>query len=308
MTRYRLVSAYPKLGFLFRPWIVSNLYEGVVFFVKHRRWPRFDKTGYLNDLLFRIRASESNLVLRAFTADKAFCKIFVHGVVGEDLSVPTIAVLHDKQAIDRFGFPDDCVIKPTHMSSEFIFHRSGPMPEDERTRMRRWMQMNFGDMTGERHYRDLEPKIIVEPWLRLNGEFCHDYRLAMVDGALTSVVLGLRFDEGLKTKQIFLTPDWKPFPGQTLTLENDAGSTPIDLEAFRPKQFSRMLDVAQQIGRYFDFVRVDFYTDGHDQLFVGEISHIIAGVRKQFASLEIERGLVTPQQPDGERSGPAPVL
>lgn len=294
MTRFRLVSAYPQLGVLFRPWLISNLYEGLIFLVKHRRWPNFDKTGYLNDLLFRMRASESDMVFRSFTADKEFSKIYIRGITGEDLSVPTLAVLHSAEEIDRFVFPDRCVIKPTHMSKEFMFHETGPVTADKRAQMRHWLKMNFGDMTGERHYMRLEPKVIVEPWLRLNGDFCNDYRFHMYKGQLTSFGIGVRDSADRETLQLQLTPDWKLFPGESFYQGRIEVPDSVDIESLRPDCLPRMLEIAELVSRDVDYVRVDFFTDGRDQLYVGEISHIIAGAREVFKPVELERVFTTP--------------
>ncbi len=303
MSRFRLVSAYPQLGVLFRPWAVSNLYEGLVFILKHRRWPNFDKTGYFNDLLFRMRASESDLVFRSFTADKEFSKIFIRGVTGEDLSVPTIAVLRSEAEIDRYVFPDRCVIKPTHMSGELLFHETGAVSEEKRVQMRHWLKMNFGDMTGERHYLHLEPKVIVEPWLRLNGDFSHDFRFHMYKGQLTTFAIGIRDNARKQGPRLQLTPDWELFRGEALLGGRDETRPPVETESLKPDCLPRMLEIARQVSRHVDYVRVDFFTDGRDQIYVGEISHIIAGVREVFKPVELERVFTTPPRVREELAG-----
>ena len=296
MTRFRLVSTYPRLGVLFRPWAVSNLYEGLVFILKHRRWPKFEKTGYFNDLLFRIRASESDFVFSSFTADKEFSKIFIRGITGEDLSVPTIAVLRSEAEIDRFAFPDRCVIKPTHMSGEYLFHETGAVSDGNRARMRRWLKMNFGDMTGERHYLHLQPKIIVEPWLRLNGNFCHDFRFHMYKGQLTTVGIAIRDSTRKGGHRLQLTPDWELYRGEDF-FDGPEGTRPYtDAQSLKPDCLPRMLEIARLVSRYVDYVRVDFFSDGQDQFYVGEISHVIAGVREVFEPVELERVFTTPQE------------
>ncbi|WP_420414029.1 ATP-grasp fold amidoligase family protein [Roseibium sp.] len=304
MSRHHLVKSHPMLGYFFRPWIISNLYEGLCFLLKHRRWPNFKKTGYINDLVFRIRAMESDYVFRSFTSDKEFSKIFIRGVTGEDVCVPTLAVLHTAEDVDQFAFPDNCVIKPTHMSNEFVFHTSGPVPDEARERMRRWFKMNFADMTGENNYKRLQPKIIVEPWLELNGQFAHDFRFHMYNGNVAWIGLRVRVSTD-KEISYQLTPDWhlKDGPG----IETEAAS--IDIAALRPKQIARMIDIAEQIARFADYVRVDFFTDGEDQLFVGEISHIYAGARKVFkhvASEQIESRPVRPGEHDTQSTTVTP--
>lgn len=304
MSRFRLVKSYPALGYLFRPWIVSNGYQALAFLIKHRRWPNFNRTGYLNDLLFRIRAIESDIVFRSFTSDKEYAKIFVRGLIGEDLCVPTLAVLRDAGEVERFVFPDDCVIKPTHMSNEVTFHESGAISDGERARMLDWLKMNFADMTGERNYQKLQPKIIVEPWLKLNGALCHDYRFHMYRGQLTSVGIRLRHAAD-REETIQLTSDWRQFPGRSLVSGQISLRSFSELEALKPAQLSKMMDVARQIARFADYVRVDFFTDGGEQLFVGEISHITAGANERFDPVELERLFTKPSR---HQDGPVGAL
>lgn len=287
MTRFRLVRAMPWLGFIFRPRIISAAYESLIFLLIYRRIPNFRRTGYVNDLLFNIKIRETDNVLRSFTSDKEFTKIFVNGVLGKDMNVETIAILRGEQDIEEFDFPDRCVIKPTHMSGEVIFHKSGPVSEANKDTMRKWLKWNFGDLTGERNYQRLEPKIIVEPWLKLNGDYCNDYRFYIFNGKLTVAEIKQRQSESL-FRQTYVTAEWCPFPGTTSYAEGTWQPDQDELETLKPECLSRMIEVAESIGQHFEFVRVDFFSDG-TLFFVGEISHINAGLRETFNPVEAER-------------------
>lgn len=278
------MKTHPVLGYLFRPWIISNLYEALGFLLTHRRWPNFRKTGYINDLLFRIRARETDHVFRSFTSDKEFSKIFVRGVTGQDICVPTLAVLRNAAELDQYTFPDYCVIKPTHMSNEFVFHETGQLPDEKRACIRRWFKMNFADMTGERNYQRLEPKVIVEPWLKLNGAFAHDFRFHMYNGQVAWIGLRARVSTS-KEISFQLTPDWCLKEGP----KSGEDTAVVDIAALKPKQLPRMIEIAQQIAGFADYVRIDFFSDGEDQLFAGEISHIYGGVRKVFKRVDSEQ-------------------
>lgn len=264
--------------------------------MRHRRLPRFGKTGYLNDWMHRLRAEESDYVLRSFTADKELVKLFVRGVTGEDLCVPTLGVIRDVSQIDDYRFPPDSVVKPTHMSGPVIFVRDGEVSRQDRERMKQWMRVNFADLTGEQHYARLQPKIIIEPWLKLNGDHCQDFKMHVSHGRMTAVdFVGDRFEGG--THRMVITRDWKRAPVRLPDLQAADAPEPEEgdgeIEFSRPKQFDRMIAIAEEIGKHFPYIRVDFYTDGEDRIYIGEFTHISGNARKRFRPAEFERRYVT---------------
>lgn len=297
MIRFFLVKHVPLAGWLFSTWLFSNLYELLVFVAVHRRWPRFHRTGYLNDLLFGIRASEDDIILRSFTSDKEFTKQFVRGVTGEQLGTPTLDVIRSAEALDGYRFPPESVVKPTHMSGKLVFvGPDGAVSVSDRARIKGWMSENFGIMTGERHYLRLEPKVIVEPWLKLNGGYCNDYKFTVFKGVVRVVELTVGRFEGGEKCAVF-DRDWEPldvrsrdFPALDLN-RSTGGDLPELLR--KPALFEKMVAVAEAIGRLLFFVRVDVYTDGVERLYVGEISHVPANVRERFETIESERAYLT---------------
>lgn len=290
MSRFALVKAFPAAGFLFRPKPISDLYETLAFIYRHRRLPDFERTGYLNDLMHTMKLCQSEFVARSFTTDKELAKIFVRGVTGEDLCVPTLDVIRDVDQIDSYRFPGDCVVKPTHLSGEVIFLHQDATPE-ERRRMRRWLKLNFADMTGEANYSRLDPKIIIEPWLKLNGTFSHDYECHVDRGRVVAIDLGMG-ENGEDGRWASFSRDWERLPVQSLDaedLDEASGGEMAHSGMGRPAQLSRMIEIAEMIGRDFCHVRVDFYTDRKDVLYVGEITHVDNGARERLHPVEAER-------------------
>ena len=290
MSRFALVRAFPAAGFLFRPKPISDLYETLAFIYRHRRLPDFERTGYLNDLMHTMKVCQSEFVARSFTTDKELAKIFVRGVTGEDLCVPTLDVIRDVDHIDSYRFPGNCVVKPTHLSGEVIFLR-GDATREERRRMRRWMKLNFADMTGEANYSRLDPKIIIEPWLKLNGAFSHDYECHVDRGRVVAIDLGMG-ENGEDGRWASFSRDWERLPVRSLDAEDLVEASTGEMAQSgmdRPAQLSRMIEIAETIGRDFCHVRVDFYTDRKDVLYVGEITHVDNGARERLQPIEAER-------------------
>lgn len=298
MLRFKIVKNVPFAGMALRSRTISNAYETLMFMLKHRRVPDFDRTGYRNDLLHRMRISESGYVERAFSSDKELVKIFVRGVTGEDLCVPTLGVIRNIGDIDGYEFPPDCVVKPTHMSGEVVFVRDGYVSVADRARMKAWMKQNFGVLTGELHYMKLEPKIIIEPWLRLTGEGSDDIKLHLYDGKVN--VCELCFNRfGGEARWALMTPDWRLLrvtsPDYPMMDDAEYARTAPEAIRNRPANFDRMIAIAEQIGRHFPYVRVDFYSDGKDAIYIGELSHITANAKERLFPVEVERVFISGQ-------------
>ncbi len=296
MSRAGIVRRVPLAGWLLRSRLISNLFETAVFMVQHRRFPNFDRTGYMNDLLHRIRVTESDYILRAFTSDKEFAKIYVRGLTGEDLSVPTLGIIRDVSDIDDYVFPEECVVKPTHMANEIVFVKDGKVSQADRQRMKCWMKANFGVLTGERHYMRLEPKIIIEPWLRLNGDYCYDYKMHVYQGRLAATgVSTSRFEGG--ARRLVFNRDWVPVDLKSPELAqldiSELGRFGQEANVFKPALYDKMVAIAEKIGKDLCYVRVDFYTDCKDRIYVGEISHLSGNARVRYQPPAFERVFIT---------------
>ncbi len=296
MSRYSIATRFPKAGLLFRARTISNAYETIAFIKRHRRLPRFSRSGYLNDLLFVLRASESDLVLRSFTSDKEFVKIFVRGVTGEELCVPTLDVIRRADDLDDYAFPEDCIAKPTHLSGEVVFIRHGDVSDEDRARMKSWFGRNLADLTGEQNYACLDPKIIIEPWLRFEGKTARDFKVHVHQGKVTMVdYVGDR--NHANNDRLVFNRDWEQ---QNVHFPEKHGAdwryTPLskaEAKALRPRRWHHMVEIAETIGRHFPYVRVDFYTDGEERIYIGELTHISDNARKLMRPVEFERRYVT---------------
>ena len=111
--------------------------------------------------MFNLKTSSQIInPLRVFITDKEFGKFYIKSVVGDDYNVPTYKVLKSPNEVDNYIFPDECVIKPTHMSGYVILKKKNDAVDTNR--VKKWFSMNFYNRSRERNYKDLIPKVIVE--------------------------------------------------------------------------------------------------------------------------------------------------
>lgn len=244
----------------------DHLVTFLQFYNFHRRLPR-DRQGSLNDALYWIKTSgQLREPGRVETSDKELVKDYIRRTVGDTYNVPTLAILRDARSARAFSYPDVCVIKPTHMSGEVIYRRNGePLDLD---RVGGWFERNYYEQWREQNYRNLAPKVIVEPLLL---DSMQDFRVFCVNGEPKVLHLGNSRRTGCAPRPYSL--EWEPLPFAL-------GPRPT-LPADPPASLGEMLAVATRLSLPFNIVRVDFYTDGR-QVCVGELTHCHAIAQERF--------------------------
>ncbi len=248
---------------------------GLIEFVRvHNRLPQ--KVLRFNDYLFHMKTGDEIVnPLRVFVTDKELVKIYVKGVVGDRHNVPTIDVLRSPEALDGYRFPDDCCIKPTHMSGRVAFRRNGgPVDLDK---IRGWFTTNFYDLTREANYRHLSPKVIVEP-IVFGDTNVNDYKFICHEGIPR--LLQVDFDRRADHSRKFFD---RHFVEQDFALQYKRYTGAFA----RPRNLARMFEVAAALAKAFSFVRIDLYSDG-DECYVGEITNCHGNASERFLPASTE--------------------
>ena len=253
----------------------------VAFRRRHGRWPN-DPPLTFNDHIFHVKTREALDPLRVFVADKALVKLYIAARLGEGFAVPTIA-LYENAAALRSGLADGfggrCVIKPTHSSGAVLF-ADGPVEADDIETAARWFDENLFTRTGERMYRHLRPRVIVEPFLDLAGldrqprdykVFCGGGRPIYVSVDHWNPTDGLY--QRLDRTRSYYTPDWTLLPFR-------APLAPAPMEP-APAMLDRMLAAATTVAEDFSTIRVDFYASD-DRCLIGELTNTSGNAAARF--------------------------
>ena len=239
--------------------VCDNLIAFITFLRAHRRLPTDELL--FNDVLYRIKTTGEILdPLRVFVSDKEFVKLFVKAVVGDECNVPTIAVLYSMEDVRRYQFPSDCCIKPTHLTGKVVLRRqSKPVDLEE---IDDWFKSNHYHVNREANYKNLRPKVIVEP-LIFNSDSLIDYKIFCYKGRARLIQVDV--DRHIEHARKFFDINWNELP---FSLLYPRATRPVE----RPRNLDKMLTVASSLGSHFGFVRVDLYTNGEECL-VGEITN-----------------------------------
>jgi hypothetical protein len=231
------------------------------FIAAHGRAPDPVNGGYMDVIFFLKTSAEATLPIRTTITDKELVKDFVRERIGDEHNVPTYVVLRSMDEFLRYELPPDCVIKPTHTSGHVIFRRGGS--KVNLSMIADWFETNYYNWTRERNYRDLKPKVIVEPYV-FDGQHTDDFKILCIEGEPKMIWVDLDRYKGRGThRRNIYNLDWQLLPAQIAKPNGD----PVQ----RPKTLEQMIELARKLAQGFSLVRVDFYTDDK-RVLLGEMT------------------------------------
>lgn len=210
--------------------------------------------------------------------DKLRCKEWVHAH-GLDLGIaPVLWVGTDPAQIPASLLQQDVAIKATGGSRTNLFVREGAYEQDELVRIaRRWLKAPYGWPWYEWGYFGVPRTLFVESMIRPGNGTLDELKLYTFGERIERVVHIIdRFDD-------IAASVWEPGEhGKLVRSTRPAAVAERIAQAPLPPTIGRAMEYARVLGRPFDHMRVDLYTDG-EQLWFGELtvynqSGLISGV------------------------------
>lgn len=190
---------------------------------------------------------------------------------GDDGLIPLLFMTYDWTDIKKENIPNEpCIVKCNSGSGEYQIIRDKNDADYEKLRSdcRRWLAENYYYTSQEWQYKNIKPCIIVEKLLQdKNGKIPNDYKLHCINGKVEFVYCSVD-REGENYRSIY-TPAWERMNMEWVAPRDHKGYFGADIE--KPKTFSRMVEIAEDIAKSFAYVRVDFY-DVDGKLYYGEIT------------------------------------
>ena len=218
--------------------------------------------------------------IKTWLADKYLVRDWIKEKIGEEYLIPLLGVWDSFDEIDFNQLPDKFALKPNHGSYwKVICTDKNSLNFDElKQNFDKWMKTNFAFCNGyEMQYEKIPPKIICEKYLDSSGQYLPDYRFFVFNGKVKYVQVD---DGGVNNphKRSFYTPDLIMQPFSYNTRDWPMHEEPVE----KPKNYDKMFELAEYLGRDFIFVRVDFYNI-EGKIYFGEMTFTPAsGVMKWF--------------------------
>jgi hypothetical protein len=273
-------SAFRIIGNLLSPLTRNDtalgdlLHAAREYYWHFERVPNLFRPARFTEHMVILRArNETRSLLRRFMTDKYLAKCFIADKIGSGYTAKTIALLTTMEEALTYAYPDECAIKPTHLSGPIIIRRGEATRPVAKDQIRSWFTKTYYQYHREPNYRGLKPKVIVEELLAdSSGQVPSDYKVYCFHGKPAIVQVDRnRFQT---RNQDFYTCDWEH-------LDFTKGKPrPVDLTA-RPRELPEILGFASTLSSGCSFLRVDFYitTKG---LKVGELTSFPQGGLTDF--------------------------
>lgn len=215
----------------------------------------------LSEKLYWLRAYD-NTPLKTQLADKYLVREYVKEKIGEEYLIPLLGVYDHFDEIDFDSLPQRFVIKCNHGSSYNIIvgDKSTFNKEEAKIKTTVWLNENFAYRYGEMHYRDIPPKIIIEEYIENIEGAIYDYRYYSFNGKPTNIIVG----NIQHNRRAFFDLEWNDLKATYSVCE-------FEDNVLKPKNLTKMNELASILAQGIKFARIDFYNIG-GQIYFGEIT------------------------------------
>ena len=182
--------------------------------------------------------------------DKYDVREFIKEKIGDEYCTPLIGVYNRAEDIDFETLPNSFVIKATHGSGwNIIVKNKFDLDQNEtREKMKKWINSNFYKVHGEKNYKPLKGRIIIEEYIENISTNIIDYKYLCFKGEPKCILV----EDCINNKADGYDLKWNKLPMSFLD-----GN--IDVSVERPNQLEKMNELSRKLSKDFPFVRVDFY-------------------------------------------------
>lgn len=203
--------------------------------------------------------------------DKLTVRNYVAAKLGQDHLIPLIAVpdVFNRQVFD--ALPNSFVMKANHGSSfvEVVGDKTKTSFERLEQIAARWLSIDFYNVSRERHYRKISPRIFFERLLLdQRGQIPADFKVHCFGGrqgrpVMYILVISDRF--GPNTRGDVYDENWNHLDVAIGYYKRSPAPAP------RPQHLDSVLDAAVRLSEDFDYVRVDLYAPDN-AVYFGELT------------------------------------
>ena len=220
----------------------------------------------------------------------------------EKILIPLLYVTVKPEEIPFDTLPEEYVIKPNHASGCYIIAedtenqrkytiigngKTNTLSDCKKTRSeiinicKKWLSKPYGFYKHEWAYQKIKRKIVIEKLLRdSEGKIPADYKFSVFHGKCHSITVW--YDRFIDLARSRYTPEWEYIDVKEKTKQTGYRE--------KPEKLQDMINIAEVLGKPFDYIRVDLYlVDSH--IYFGELTSYTESGRVSFPrSYDLEFG------------------
>ena len=219
-------------------------------------------------------------------SDKYAVRSWVREKIGDEYLVPLLGTWDRFDDIDFSKLPSQFVLKLNNGSATNIVvtDKSKLDLHLAKKKFKEWTKTNFAFRGFELQYKDIKPKIIAEEYLIADGlEDLPDYKFFCFDGKVFCSYTMKDYTMCHENGRLgFFDRDYKLMPYYRRDFK------PILQQIPKPKNYEKMLELAECLAKGFPHVRVDFY-DLDGKIYFGEMTFTNSSGYCKFEPEEFNR-------------------
>lgn len=179
--------------------------------------------------------------------------------------IPIYGIFDSFEQIDFTLLPDQFVMKCSHACAfNYICKDKAKIDLNIlKEKFERWLKIDYGKKTLEKHYSRIKPQIIIEQYIG-DLELPVEYKIHCFNGVAKSLYVVTGRGRDIRYNNYYI--DWTPFDGSQFN-----GWKKTDFPLIMPENFARMVAIAEKLSKPFPFVRVDLYNI-NQTIYFGEMT------------------------------------
>jgi hypothetical protein len=292
------IRTNPRLSKIFKPIIIFCEWLGVnhpVILAKIRYFARFKKRLNLSNprtlnekILYLSLKTDTTLWTRC--ADKYAVRGFVEERGLRDILIPLLGVWDKASDIDFDTLPNEFVLKTNHGSGDILVVTDKSkidIPQIVKT-FDNELSKPYGALESGLHYLRIEPRLIAEELIRNDRGISEtsssliDYKIWCFNGKCYYIWACANRDKH-STEVMTYDREWNAHPEYSIF--NDGYRQGKLLP--KPKNFERMVEIAETLSKPFPCVRVDLY-NVNGKIYFSELTFTSLGGLMNFYTEEFQ--------------------
>ena len=269
-------------------WIPDKAYLKMIYWAKLGKKLHLDNPTTFSEKLqwLKLYHRESR-----FTdmVDKYKVKEYVSKIIGEEYVLPLLGVYDSVDDVNIDELPDQFILKCTNDSGTFAICKDKNTFDFDnyKSKFREGLKRNYYYSDREWPYKNVEPRIIAEPYLdSLGREESLEFKFTCADGKLCfgTICHGIAHAKLSQRFNDSYDKDFNLMPWYAFYKMSDNPLTE------KPKHYDKMVELAEKLSEGIPSVRVDFYVH-NDQIYFGEFTFYTWGGFLQFTPDEWDKKL-----------------
>ena len=231
-------------------------------------------------------------------ADKYKVREYVRKTIGEEYLIPLIGVYNSFDEINFDVLPNQFVIKCNHDSGSAVICRNKEEfnVKEAKKKIVRALKYNYYYVGREWQYKNIERKIIIEEYLSELDDDIKDYKFFIFNGKFSHLLICS--DRNKKVKFTFFDKEGK-------FMDVCQGGSDNDKNIKKPKNYKKMVELAEKLAKGTNQLRVDFY-EINNKIYFGELTFFDSSgfdrFEPEFWDKKIGEWLKLPSNKHGEEN------